>query len=65
MAPSPTRLSEPTGTVRVLRVRAFLVLWANAAVVFLGVMAQNVARTWLAFDLEPETSQTTVGSQPS
>ncbi len=49
MTPAPS--SEPTGTVRVLRVRAFLVLWANAAVVFLGVMAQNVARTWLAFEL--------------
>jgi MFS family permease len=47
----PLPPSEPTGTTRVWRVRAFVVLWVNAAVVFLGVMAQNVARTWLAFEL--------------
>jgi MFS family permease len=35
----------------VLRISAFLVLYLNAAVVFLGVMAQSIARSWLAFEL--------------
>lgn len=34
-----------------LRTGAFLRLWAGSTVVFLGVMAQSVARSWLAFDL--------------
>ncbi|WP_167760878.1 MFS transporter [Geodermatophilus sp. DF01_2] len=39
------------GALDILRIRPFLVLWISAAVVFLGVMAQNIARTWLAFEL--------------
>jgi MFS family permease len=39
------------GSLDVLRIRPFLVLYVNAAVVFLGVMAQNIARGWLAFEL--------------
>jgi MFS family permease len=35
----------------ILRTGAFLVLYLNAAVVFLGVMAQSIARSWLAFQL--------------
>jgi len=34
-----------------LRVPAYLRLWLGTSVVFLGVMAQAVARGWLAFDL--------------
>jgi MFS family permease len=39
------------GALDILRIRPFLLLWLNAAVVLFGVMAQNVARTWLAYDL--------------
>jgi MFS family permease len=39
------------GALAILRVRPFAVLYLNAAVVFLGVMAQAVARGWLAFEL--------------
>src|SRR3954452_7416447 len=39
------------GALGILRIRPFLVLYLNAAVVFLGVMAQAVARGWLAFQL--------------
>ncbi|WP_157936726.1 MFS transporter [Geodermatophilus chilensis] len=39
------------GALDILRIRPFLLLWLNAAVVLVGVMAQNVARTWLAYDL--------------
>jgi MFS family permease len=39
------------GPLALLRIRPFLVLYVNAAVVFLGVMAQTVARSWLAFEL--------------
>jgi MFS family permease len=39
------------GALDILRIRPFLILWVNAALVFLGVMAQNIARTWLAFEL--------------
>lgn len=45
-----TRAVAP-GARDILRVRPFLFLWINAAVVLLSVMAQNVARTWLAFEL--------------
>jgi MFS family permease len=41
----------PMGALAILRVRPFAVLYLNAAVVFLGVMAQAVARGWLAFEL--------------
>lgn len=34
-----------------LRVPAYLRLWLGSTVVFLGVMAQSIARSWLAFDL--------------
>lgn len=43
--------SAAPGARDILRVRPFLFLWINAAVVLLSVMAQNVARTWLAFEL--------------
>ncbi|MER5628403.1 MFS transporter [Streptosporangium sp. NPDC002544] len=57
---------EPTGTIdevvssppraragmfATLRVGAFLRLWLGSTIVFLGVMAQSIARSWLAFDL--------------
>jgi MFS family permease len=41
----------PLGALGILRTGAFLVLYLNAAVVFLGVMAQSIARSWLAFQL--------------
>ncbi|MDP5181848.1 MFS transporter [Blastococcus sp. BMG 814] len=48
----PSRAGEAApGAFDILRIRPFLVLWLSAAVVFLGVMAQNIARTWLAFEL--------------
>ena len=34
-----------------LRIRPFAVLYLNATVIFLGVMAQTIARGWLAFEL--------------
>jgi MFS family permease len=43
--------SPPLSSLAILRIRPFLVLYVNAAVVFLGVTAQNVARAWLAFEL--------------
>ena len=46
IAPAP-----PLTTREILRTSAFLVLYLNAAVVFLGVMAQSIARSWLAFQL--------------
>lgn len=39
------------GAMAMLRVGGFLVLYLNAAAVFLGVMAQAIARGWLAFEL--------------
>jgi MFS family permease len=39
------------GAMAILRIGAFLVLYLNAAAVFLGVMAQAIARSWLAFEL--------------
>lgn len=39
------------GAMELLRVGGFLVLYLNAAAVFLGVMAQAIARGWLAFEL--------------
>ncbi len=43
--PSPLRPME------LLRIRPFAVLYVNATVIFLGVMAQTIARGWLAFEL--------------
>ena len=39
------------GAMAVLRTGGFLVLYLNSAAVFLGVMAQAIARGWLAFEL--------------
>jgi MFS family permease len=41
----------PLGAMALLRIGGFLVLYLNAAAVFLGVMAQAIARGWLAFEL--------------
>jgi MFS family permease len=46
-----TTPAPPTGALALLRIRPFAVLYLNASVVFLGVMAQAVARGWLAFEL--------------
>jgi predicted MFS family arabinose efflux permease len=43
--------AAPLGPLGILRIRPFLVLYINATVVYLGVMAQTVARSWLAFQL--------------
>ncbi len=47
VAPEPLSL----GAVAILRIGGFLVLYLNSAAVFLGVMAQAIARGWLAFEL--------------
>ena len=39
------------GAMAILRSGGFLVLYLNSAAVFLGVMAQAIARGWLAFEL--------------
>jgi MFS family permease len=39
------------GAMAILRIGGFLVLYLNAAAVFLGVMSQAIARGWLAFEL--------------
>lgn len=39
------------GAMAILRSGSFLVLYLNSAAVFLGVMAQAIARGWLAFEL--------------
>ncbi|WP_448628098.1 MFS transporter [Geodermatophilus sp. URMC 64] len=51
VAAAPDAPAAPLGPLAILRIRPFLVLYLNAAVVFLGVMGQVVARTWLAFEL--------------
>jgi MFS family permease len=51
VALAPDAPAAPLGPLAILRIRPFLVLYLNAAVVFLGVMGQVVARTWLAFEL--------------
>ena len=43
--------AAPLTAFGMLRISGFLVLYVNAAVVFLGVMAQTIARGWLAFEL--------------
>jgi MFS family permease len=50
-APAPAEVPAPLTSMGILRTQAFLVLYLNAAVVFLGVMAQSIARGWLAFQL--------------
>jgi MFS family permease len=42
---------RPLGALAILRIGGFLVLYLNAAAVFLGVFAQAIARSWLAFEL--------------
>jgi MFS family permease len=42
---------QPLGALGILRIGGFLVLYLNATAVFLGVMAQAIARSWLAFQL--------------
>lgn len=42
---------EPLRPMQILRIQPFAVLYLNATVVFLGVMAQSIARGWLAFRL--------------
>ena len=42
---------DQLGFLGLLGIRPFLVLYVSASVVFLGVMAQAVARGWLAFQL--------------
>jgi MFS family permease len=53
--PTPAPPTAPANTVLsalgMLRIGSFLVLYLNASVVFLGVMAQSIARGWLAFEL--------------
>ncbi len=54
--PGETALAAPVetpqlGAMALLRIGGFLVLYLNAAAVFLGVMAQAIARGWLAFEL--------------
>ena len=44
-------VQRPAGMFAPLRTGAFLRLWLGSTVVFLGVMAQAIARSWLAFDL--------------
>ncbi|MGY1641877.1 MFS transporter [Geodermatophilus sp. SYSU D00703] len=50
-APGPTAAPPPLGALGILRIGGFLVLYLNAAAVFIGVMAQAIARSWLAFQL--------------
>ena len=51
--PDGSRPPEPPalGALAILRSGGFLVLYLNSAAVFLGVMAQAIARGWLAFEL--------------
>jgi MFS family permease len=46
-----TAAPPPHGALGILRIGGFLVLYLNAAAVFIGVMAQAIARSWLAFQL--------------
>ncbi|RBY85866.1 MFS transporter [Blastococcus sp. TF02A-26] len=41
----------PLRPMALLRIRPFAVLYLNATVIFLGVMAQTIARGWLAYEL--------------
>jgi len=51
--PGGTVPPEPPalGAMAILRIGGFLVLYLNAAAVFIGVMAQAIARGWLALEL--------------
>jgi predicted MFS family arabinose efflux permease len=49
--PGWTAAPPPLGALGLLRIGGFLVLYLNAAAVFIGVMAQAIARSWLAFQL--------------
>ncbi|MGY1704673.1 MFS transporter [Geodermatophilus sp. SYSU D00697] len=49
--PGPAAAPAPLGALGILRIGGFLVLYLNAAAVFIGVMAQAIARSWLAFQL--------------
>jgi len=51
VAGRPAEPAARLGAGAILRIGAFLVLYLNASVVFLGVMGQSVARSWLAFQL--------------
>jgi MFS family permease len=50
-AAGPPSTPQPLGALGILRIGGFLVLYLNAAAVFLGVMGQAIARSWLAFQL--------------
>src|SRR5215218_5470820 len=53
-AARPSARSAPAAPLTafgLLRISGFLVLYLNSAAVFLGVMAQAIARGWLAFEL--------------
>ncbi len=43
--------APPSGAFAALRIGPYLRLWLGSGVVFLGVMAQSIARSWLAFEL--------------
>jgi predicted MFS family arabinose efflux permease len=43
--------AAPPGTFAPLRVRSFRLLWIGSLIVFLGVMSQAIARTWVAYEL--------------
>jgi predicted MFS family arabinose efflux permease len=43
--------AQPLGALAILRISGYLAIYLNAALVFLGVMGQAVARSWLAFEL--------------
>ena len=48
---APVPAAPPLSSVGILRSGPYLILYLNAAVVILGVMAQSIARSWLAFQL--------------
>ena len=49
--PEEQRPADPTATRSVLRSPAFLRLYLGTGLIFLGVMGQGIARSWLAFEL--------------
>jgi MFS family permease len=51
VVPDPLTDEPPLTAMAILRTSGFLILYANAAAVFLGVMSQAIARGWLAFEL--------------
>lgn len=50
-ATGPPPAPQPLGALGLLRIGGYLVLYLNAGVIFIGVMAQTIARSWLAFEL--------------